>query len=983
MMSDGSTISSCVQNADGSYLIELSNGTKFTAMPDSTSFASLVSCVVVNGKKCWATCDPTGNLVPLKDASGKTIPVDAQLQVKLVDGVYYLMVNGQEFPTGYDTEDIVQIFSSCTPMTDASGQVYAVKFTIGEGLEITVTVDGYKGVLFKASNKTSAVLTGYYVDFGQSVTLYMDTQGVVDYIMQIPDGWRVVESENKSTAELYVTITAPAQQTVDMGAAVASGDLKVVSVVEGGKAAVTKLTLSTNPYRQYEVTAMRAKVETYAGVDRFVYGVASIFDFDKEEIISKVNDYLASSSAVPSGMYVSTGSLDKAHSEINTSLVEDETYVFWVVPVSYRETEEESGYYAMDSMFRQYSLTPISVEMSVSDVELLDAKFALKIKGCKQMYAGIKEKAAGVIEEIVTEINNEVYEVISDEALFSYQGSVLNFPDPEYPVILEPGKSYVVWVVPIETGKTQFNSADVVYQEFTTLTVEQGGSLAVEVSEPDAKQTSVSFSVSCDDAAMIYYAFLDKSTGSRYAEDDISNETKYNKLIGADSFQTVFGNSAEALVEDLIPGTTVWLYAVPVGRDGLIGKVKCVSAKSADVSFNSLTVTLDVKDITSEEATVEVSVAGGTAEEYVYWVGRQTDDFWVKTLKKDRNDAGKFMAANPDADAVVKSMNQFGPIGADGKLKLTDLSIKSTYIVLVVAKDASGKYSKAGYKLFETESISLGDGYAPEGSEKWNAAKQFIETNIVWDEAYFQAGPGQGQGFAAYAFEVKIPTDLTAYISCYGTKAEFEGGSLYDIMVEIEQSCLARTANNPVVKDPVTGEDVLLPDWTDDTGRLIQGSMLNVYQPYCHGNPDEGEVTYFASEGHDDHCSDWENGECSVYADQVAGIEELKTLEYWIEHFKGTAGNWDTGDPSTSRVLKDEANLLKVAKSYQDIHIKYYEGIVPRIYINDGSALRITNREASGVDDKGNVVDVVTIMLKDLEGNDYDPMKIQVPNYFK
>jgi hypothetical protein len=282
----------------------------------------------------------------------------------------------------------------------------------------------------------------------------------------------VVESENKSTAELYVTITAPAQQTVDMGAAVASGDLKVVSVVEGGKAAVTKLALSTNPYKRYEVTALRAMVETYSGVDRLVYGVTNAFDFDKADVLAKVNNYLAGSGSLPAGMNVSSGSLDKAHSEINESLSEDETYVFWVVPVSYRETEEESGYYAMDSMFRQYSLTPISVEMSVSDVELLDAKLALKIKGCKQMYAGIKEKAAGVIEEIVTEINNEVYEVFSDEALFSYQGSVLNFPDPEYSVILEPGKSYVVWVVPIETGKAQFNSADVVYQEFTTLTVE-------------------------------------------------------------------------------------------------------------------------------------------------------------------------------------------------------------------------------------------------------------------------------------------------------------------------------------------------------------------------------------------------------------------------------------------------------------------------------------------------------------------------------
>ena len=51
--------------------------------------------------------------------------------------------------------------------------------------------------------------------------------------------------------------------------------------------------------------------------------------------------------------------------------------------------------------------------------------------------------------------------------------------------------------------------------------------------------------------------------------------------------------------------------------------------------------------------------------------------------------------------------------------------------------------------------------------------------------------------------------------------------------------------------------------------------------------------------------------------------------------------------------------------------------------MNDGSALRITNREATGYDKEGNVVDVVTVMLKDTEGNYYDPMYFQVPDLFK
>ena len=218
-------IASCVKNDDGSFLIELTDGKKFTALPSGADYSSLVSCVEQDGKKYWATTDASGELVTLTDENGKPIPVQTKIEVKLVDGVYYLVVDGKEYATGYEAEEDVQVFSSCETLTDASGQVYAVKLTVGEGWEVTLTVDGYKGVLFKLSNLNNTVLTEYYVDYGQSQTFLMETKGIVDYVMQIPDGWRVVESQDKLSGETYAKITAPTKETVAMGAAVAEGDL--------------------------------------------------------------------------------------------------------------------------------------------------------------------------------------------------------------------------------------------------------------------------------------------------------------------------------------------------------------------------------------------------------------------------------------------------------------------------------------------------------------------------------------------------------------------------------------------------------------------------------------------------------------------------------------------------------------------------------------------------------------------------------------
>ena len=49
------TISACDKNSDGSYDVTLSNGVKFTVLPDGTKFSSLVSVMEVGGVKCWAT----------------------------------------------------------------------------------------------------------------------------------------------------------------------------------------------------------------------------------------------------------------------------------------------------------------------------------------------------------------------------------------------------------------------------------------------------------------------------------------------------------------------------------------------------------------------------------------------------------------------------------------------------------------------------------------------------------------------------------------------------------------------------------------------------------------------------------------------------------------------------------------------------------------------------------------------------------------
>jgi hypothetical protein len=135
-------ITSCVVNPDGSSVVTLSDGKSFTLLPPNASVSALVSVVNVNGKNCWAMYGEDGELVPITDDNNNPVPVTVSIDVQIKDGKYYLIVNGNEYETCYDTEDLVQVFNSCKLHKDASGQVYAMTFDFGEGGTVTVAVDG-------------------------------------------------------------------------------------------------------------------------------------------------------------------------------------------------------------------------------------------------------------------------------------------------------------------------------------------------------------------------------------------------------------------------------------------------------------------------------------------------------------------------------------------------------------------------------------------------------------------------------------------------------------------------------------------------------------------------------------------------------------------------------------------------------------------------------------------------------------------------
>ena len=970
------TVSSCEKKADGSYDVTLSNGTKFTVYPKGKEYSSLVSVITVDGVQCWATYDANGNLVALTDNAGKPVPVvkdnyRASVEVVTEDGVIYLVIDGKKYMTGYDTEDLVEVFSSCEQLKDASGNVYAMKFTFGEGISITVTVDGYKGVIFKLADAINAsVISEYYVANEETQSFLLEMTGVVDYIMQIPDGWRVAERVDEYTEETYIDITAPAVETINAGAAVAEGELKVVAVVDGGKAAVSKLTVSTEAFKTFEVNGTKAVVTPYAGVQKFVYGVTLKNEYDEAAILSKVEEILQTTGDVPAGYGVAENGINVTHAEtLGAELLNNQTYVFWAIPALYNE----DGYFVKEGMFNTSEFSNMTVQFNKVTESLFDAEIDVTFKGVSKIYAGTIKKTEGYQAEIIRLVNNGAYTpvAVSD----SYKGKASEFPTAESNSNVEfvPGTTYVSWIVPVDESST-YTVNNLICKEFTTFSIQTGSTINVTYGNAVVTPSTINIPVSSTGAELIYYVYLPKAEGDRIA--NASNDTKAEYIFEHENCVNVKGGNATAAVEKLTPNTTMWLYAVAVDKEGKYGKVNSVSATTAQLEFNTLTVNVTDIDVSSNKATFKIEVSGGTAEDYVYWFGQESDDFWVnpKYLGGTTKIAQQYMALYPQDEHITRCMSKYGKIAADGNITFTELAKTTNYILVVSAKDKSGKYSQAGYKMVTTLSANLGT-IVREGSAEWNSAKEQVKINWLKDK--FIKGNGE---FATFAFEYSGPKNLTAFILCASDET-FEHDPKYNDVeariIDIEKTAGRRYDSSPIYYDQ-NGDYLSEPAWYDPTGEIHYGGMAQISEYYAHGYPQNGHVAYFAEGAHDYICGSIEAGVCSNYSAAMTAIQNRLNLDWYKEKFAGY-----NVMKYHENAAEREAAIEKAAQDLLDFYKPYYENKTPHIFENNGDPIEIKNPAAIGADDKGQILDDVFVVLKDNDGNYYEPMKYEVPAYFR
>lgn len=958
------TISSCVQNDNGSYSLTLSNGTKFTMLPDSTDVSALVSYVEIDGVKYWAAPDAEGKLTPLLGAAGKKLPVISAVPVvEERDGVYYLIFDGKEYITGYNTEDFVSIFTSYTLNRDEAGQLYSATFTFGEDMSFTVSLDGYSGFSFLDSSAEKT--TEYYVAYGETVDILVEAPGVVDFVMQVPEGWKAKERVEEFDGSRYVTVTAPDK---DPETSFNEGNLKVVAVLEGGKAVAATLKLTTNPFKVFAAAPSKAVITNYVGVDKFIYGLSSAADFNASNMHADAAALLGGTPKT--GVALAEDAVSVDYSDIlGQDLTLGEKYVLWAVPVLCTYVGETAEVLADEENMVTTEFTHLSVELSDPVPSFDDANITVAMEEVTSYYAGTSFASETLQDDVLKKINSGSIKPVTEP--FEYEGSAFTFPSPlaNAGILLNPGSEYCTWIVPVRDGRSVYVPEDMIYKDFTLKLIEKGGVATVADDGSEVDCVSIKVNLKHEKAKQIYYAFMTERTASRYPDNDL----KADYVLKNGTMISVADGTPVALIENLKPQTRMTLLAVAVDADGKYGTVMSETYQTKPIEYNAIKLTLTAETIKDKMATIKIGYTGGLPTDYVYWVASENNKDWIATFDRSESAVAEYLCLckDPEQDPLLYDSRNQVTI-ENGMISVRDLYGDTQYRLVVVAKDADGKPSKYRSLIFKTMSVDLGE-IVKSDQQIWKDAKNQIK--IDWKEDKFH----EGEESAIYAFDITVPSTHTAYIWCITESYFKENTSTQTIeqqIVDIEKYCSRKyDAGRTIYEEVAPGkfEHKIEPLWYDDNGKDHTGHLMNVYDYYVHGFPTNGFVTYFAQSHGEGNCTSWENGQCYNYNYAVAGITKHQTLEYYIEYVKSNRGSYCT----------QENTILKAAQDLLNAYLPYYEDSQPKLYINNGEALYMEQHYGAGPDDSGNVVDDVYVVLKDASGNYYEPMKFDVPNYFK
>ncbi len=351
------------------------------------------------------------------------------------------------------------------------------------------------------------------------------------------------------------------------------------------------------------------------------------------------------------------------------------------------------------------------VAIEATKLAFNDIQIKVDVMGVAGYYAGNTMTEAFVAEDVLASL-----EMLTPSTQMTYEGALVDFPEPSGEVIL-PGESYTVWVV-LSKGE-DYTVEDILTFEFTAPELTSGGSINVVADDPYLTQTEVEVELSAKGAYAIHLAWLTAEQMAACTD----TAAKVEVLLNATQFEgeSAFANSGTSLL--LEPETDVYLLALAIDNEGRYGEIfeQKYTTLPEPKTF-TLTISEELCSYTETSAEIHWTIEDGEAAKVVYYLAPADDNFWLSNLGESFDRAIEYIQINP-AHANFKSTT-------GNSIEFTNLKEGTRYVFVAVAFDADDIPSMGDGTYFTPQSnVVFVSRYLEDGTEnpEWTATCPTIQ----------------------------------------------------------------------------------------------------------------------------------------------------------------------------------------------------------------------------------------------------------------
>lgn len=686
------TVTDVQQQADGSKVITLSDGTKISVYPKADEIpAGLVTVYTEGGVAYWAMYDSLGNPQPIT-VGGKYVPVaEVAPKAQVVDGAIEVSFDGGKtwIKTGYEEstadsiiKDIEITYSDW--QTDSEGNPQPLYCTI-------TFADGSTMKLGMQNGKLVMPFDSLFVPYGSEMPFTLEVEDVADFMTTTPKGWECEVEHDAKNGRMTLNFYAPKYEDIVAGNATDSGVAKLMVVFNNGSSAIASIKLSTNPATVY-FTQKGVYVEVGYGTNYILCGIIPSASFKADTMINSCNTVLGggSSQYVYQLSFMESLTQFVAYNEMRTqAMVAGTEYTFWYISP---RTDENGDLYVDANELTTISYTHCSTNFSVVETSFFDVDIKLDVKGSQPYMLGLVEASEFNAAELA-EYYTENYDYLNASRVdMNYTGSVLELMERTSQK-LNYGTEYVLWLI-AENDNRVILEDNVLNWSFTTDDFVEGGSIEIVAGEPTIDYKSINMGLNTNDQHIaIFYNAMPSYMATAYPDDNYIIE-----MLLSEGVATYTENAVLAKYIGQEPGEKVTFFAVAVDAEGKIGKPFKQEYTTKDFVYNDLEVTLTLVDYKVDNTLITPSCDGAVSYRYIYC--SLDDSKWKETYGGTAKKAGEYIIQHPNASDVYDTAKAEDAL-VDGNIFIQGLNTETEYVLVCVAVDAEGVTSKPATCYFE------------------------------------------------------------------------------------------------------------------------------------------------------------------------------------------------------------------------------------------------------------------------------------------